>query len=114
MTSRAIVICPLGRLIDRFTADQFGHHVLPQFRDRCAEHWGASAMAAPLGRAGRGDCADAPWVSGSSRTIRHRMAQKKTGWFASTGDSRRACWLAGWSAKSTTLGGDGEIKNGAP
>jgi peptidoglycan/LPS O-acetylase OafA/YrhL len=28
----AIVICPLGRLIDSFTGDQFGYYVLPQFR----------------------------------------------------------------------------------
>ncbi|MGA7804139.1 acyltransferase family protein [Bradyrhizobium sp.] len=27
-----IVICPLGRLIDSFTGDQFGYYVLPQFR----------------------------------------------------------------------------------
>jgi hypothetical protein len=32
MTSRPIVTCPLGRLIDRFTGDQFGYYVLPQFR----------------------------------------------------------------------------------
>jgi peptidoglycan/LPS O-acetylase OafA/YrhL len=28
----AIVVCPLGRLIDSFTGDQFGYYVLPQFR----------------------------------------------------------------------------------
>ncbi len=28
----AIVICPLGRLVDSFTRDQFGYYVLPQFR----------------------------------------------------------------------------------
>jgi peptidoglycan/LPS O-acetylase OafA/YrhL len=27
-----IVICPLGRLVDSFTGDQFGYSVLPQFR----------------------------------------------------------------------------------
>ena len=28
----AVVVCPLGRLADSFTRDQFGYYVLPQFR----------------------------------------------------------------------------------
>ena len=27
-----IVVCPIGRLVDAFTGDQFGYYVLPQFR----------------------------------------------------------------------------------
>ena len=44
----AIVICPLGRLVDSFTGDQFGILCIAAVSCGCAEHWCVNRVVATL------------------------------------------------------------------